>query len=249
MIRSLIQGTLNHFGLEISRVPRRGVYPQSLSAAEEAALEETIARLPQCGMDLNGWESPKVLHSYLTRQRIGFFCELLDVVEAHSLKLAQARIVDVGTCTGFLLRLIAQRYPECSLLGTDTQEMFVNLARQIAPQASIRKADLLNGDANDTYDVVFCTEVLEHILASEDSLPNLLRLCAPGGALVLTVPNGRVDRTPAGTAFSMGCYSGHVNFWSPESWNYYVKRHARGWNVTTGLVDSGHKLFAIVRAA
>jgi len=248
MIRALVQGTLNRFGLEISRVPRRMAYPRSLSGAEEAALEETIAGLSQCGLDLNGWESPKTVRSYLTRQRIAFFCELLDLLEAHALKLAQARVVDVGTCTGFLLRLISQRHPDCALLGTDTQEMFVNLARQIAPKASIRKADLLNGDANETYDVVFCTEVLEHILASEDSLPNLLRLCAPGGALVLTVPNGRVDRTPAGKAFSADCYSGHVNFWSPESWSYYVKRHARGWNVTTGLMDSGHKLFAIVRA-
>lgn len=247
MIRASIQGWLRHFGFEISRVPRPASTTRRVSDTELAALDADIGRLATCGLDLGGWESRRIIRSYLTERRIGFYHELLDVAEARGVSLGKARVIDVGTCTGYLLRLITQRHPECAAWGTDTQTMFVNLARQLAPQATIIKADLLTEISSETYGVVFCTEVLEHILTSEESLPHLLRLCAPRGAVVLTVPNGRVDRTPAGAAFGAGSYSGHVNFWSPESWTYYVSRHAPGWHVSTGTMDSGYKLYAVLR--
>jgi 2-polyprenyl-3-methyl-5-hydroxy-6-metoxy-1,4-benzoquinol methylase len=94
---------------------------------------------------------------------------------------------------------------------------------------------------------VFCTEVLEHVLPSEESLPRLLRLLRPGGTLVLTVPDGRRDLSPAGHSIADGhSYAGHVNFWGAESWRYYVGRHADGRSFDTGALDNGEKLYAVI---
>ena len=38
-------------------------------------------------------------------------------------------------------------------------------------------------------------------------------------------------------------YAGHINFWSPESWHYFLARIAPEWKLRTGTLSTGH-LFA-----
>lgn len=77
-----------------------------------------------------------------------------------------------------------------------------------------------------THDIVLCTEVLEHLMHPERALDNLMSL-RPSRAIALTVPQGRADT--AGQ---------HINFWSPESWQAFIDRNAKGWRVICGLCTS-----------
>jgi ubiquinone/menaquinone biosynthesis C-methylase UbiE len=55
------------------------------------------------------------------------------------------------------------------------------------------------------FDLVTCTETLEHLERPKEALQEMFRILKPGGHLVVTVPDGTKDD-----------WSGHVNFWSAE---------------------------------
>ncbi len=85
-----------------------------------------------------------------------------------------------------------------------------------------------------TYDIIFCTEVLEYLINPEDALKNLISAMKPGGYLFLTVPNGRIDD-----------FEGHINFRGPESWNIFVQKQAQEYKVETGDIHE-RNLFALI---
>jgi hypothetical protein len=76
--------------------------------------------------------------------------------------------------------------------------------------------------------------VLEHLLYPGKALLNLVSAIKPGGGLLITVPDGRKDT-----------YSGHINFWSPESWQIFIQEGTEGLKVTTGNI-SGRNLYALI---
>ena len=55
-----------------------------------------------------------------------------------------------------------------------------------------------------------------------------------GGILLVTVPNGRIDT-----------FAGHINFWSPESWDIFVAENSGGFKYSTGEAEKV-MLYAIV---
>ena len=62
------------------------------------------------------------------------------------------------------------------------------------------------------FDFVLCSEVLEHLEDPYLAYHNLQKSVLDGGSLLITVPNGRLDRSGY-----------HINFWSPESWELFIK--------------------------
>src|SRR5262249_22983755 len=85
-------------------------------------------------------------------------------------------------------------------------------------------------------DVVFCIEVLEHLTHPDKALRRLLTMLNTRGVAILTVPNGRLDT-----------FEGHINFWSPESWEVFIREVCNGCVVETGLMDDERTNFAVVR--
>ena len=62
------------------------------------------------------------------------------------------------------------------------------------------------------FDLVVCTEVLEHLHEPERAVDVLRRLCAPGGRVALTVPDGAQD-----------AWEGHVNFWDESDLRTFLR--------------------------
>ena len=57
------------------------------------------------------------------------------------------------------------------------------------------------------------------------------------GILIITVPNGRMD-----TSFR------HINFWSPESWEIFIKEHAnKKYVLDIGLFNNYKNNYAIIK--
>lgn len=246
MLKRLVRGALRRAGWELRRVPAAappatfGVPAAEL--AERDRLLEGFARLePGC----EPWGRPEQAREYLSERRLAFFDDLLDRCDAHGVRWGGRSVGDVGAGTGWLLRRVHARAPSARLTGYDSYPEILRLARHLCPEATFVECDALAGvDAR--HDVVFCTEVLEHLVHPAGALRTLLGMLHPGGTLVLTVPDGRRDSFPALEPYPNGRgYWGHVNFWSPESWRHFVGEHADGRSVAVGQLRTGEN-FAIV---
>lgn len=138
--------------------------------------------------------------------------------------------------------LSVEGYQAAVLFGFDHSLAALEIARRLLLQAEFRMMDIYAPMPDERFDIIFCIEVLEHLLYPDRALRNLTQL-APGGMLILAVPNGRYDH-----------FAGHINFWSPESWRVFLETTCPSWEIETGLTGNGrlagerHVNYALLRA-
>lgn len=146
-------------------------------------------------------------------------------------------VIDVGCGTGHALLALKRRLASAppALYGLDFSAVAFSRARALLPDATLYVADLyetpvsLAGD----FDLVLCLETLEHVADPDAALAKLRCLCAPGGRVVLTVPNGDLDR-----------WDGHRHFWSPAAFAAWLRPHGL---VYLAAVQDGTALLAELR--
>ena len=104
--------------------------------------------------------------------------------------LAPKRLLDVGCGSGYLASLVKAGCPGVSMDGADISEVALKRAEkhfmrvwQVNLDAAPRPAE------SAAYDTAVCTEVLEHLYDPGHALAEICRCLAPGGKLVVTVPN------------------------------------------------------------
>lgn len=92
--------------------------------------------------------------------------------------------LDVGCGTGLLLRHLRP-----GAVGIDLNPRNIRRAQQYAPAATVLQGDaeaLAFPDA--TFNLVICTEVLEHLVFPERAVAEMHRVLTPGGLLLGSVP-------------------------------------------------------------
>jgi len=180
---------------------------------------------------LNEFYSDKdLVESYLDMQ---FYERLVDLLASRGVTYKGKLVADVGCGIGHLLKFVAPSAPH-SLTGFDYSENALAIARSQLPEIDFQYLDLYK-PPEAKFDVIFCIEVLEHLLYPDNALRNLLQMMASSGVALLTVPNGRTDT-----------FEGHINFWSPESWRVFVERNCANCTIETGLMEDGATNFAVV---
>ena len=93
------------------------------------------------------------------------------------------RILDVGVGLGRLLRQV----PQLERYGTDISLTYLGRAAQHGIDVCCAMVeDLPYHDA--MFDVITCTDVLEHVLDLNLACHNMLRVLKPGGVLIVRVP-------------------------------------------------------------
>lgn len=100
-------------------------------------------------------------------------------------------VLDVGCGTGAnLTALLAKQFPDTQFIGVDSDEASIRFANQKNAVANARYVtDAEAGDLG-LFDLVIASEVIEHV-EDPDAFLQFLRSClAPGGQLILTLPNG-----------------------------------------------------------
>lgn len=96
------------------------------------------------------------------------------------------KILDVGCCTGYNLHLLSG-YGK--VYGVDTAKKAVEYCRMRGfKRIYLLKNGLKLPFKDNTFDIVTCLDVLEHIEEDEDYLKELYRVLAPKGKLILFTP-------------------------------------------------------------
>jgi 2-polyprenyl-3-methyl-5-hydroxy-6-metoxy-1,4-benzoquinol methylase len=175
------------------------------------------------------YRSNSLLAEYLAPSRLEFY----DEVAERCAELTPRRVIDVGCGTGHLLRSLVDHtaVPPVLVVGVDRSRTGIRRARALLPAAKFVVADLyrLPLDA-ERFDLVLCTEVLEHVREPALAVDALCRLCAPGGRVAITVPDGAQDS-----------WEGHVNFWDEGEFRSFLASQAL---VRIDRIDGGRTFLA-----
>jgi len=144
------------------------------------------------------YSDPSLLAEYRTDARLAFY----DRIAERAASLRPGSVVDVGCGSGDLLRRIVDRTEISEALGIDHARAAIRVAHALVPEADFVAADLETYESTRAFDLVTCTEVLEHLARPEAARDLLGRLARPGGSILVTVPDGETDD-----------WEGHENFW------------------------------------
>ena len=152
---------------------------------------------------------------------------------------AHHRILEVGCGGGHVLRL----FPDSELTGVDVSGVMLEKAKRnlAGLNATLLKGELANHSfADQSFDAIICTEVLEHVVDPEAVLGEMKRLLRPSGGLVVTFPNdllinrakallrrSGLSRLPPFSRSDWGGDDFHLHVWTIPEMRALLERYFR----------------------
>lgn len=124
---------------------------------------------------------------YEQEGRLSAVLSLIDLEQA-------GLVLDVGCGVGWPTRQYA-RLTQGQVTGIDSSKESINQAREKAAKEGLDNLSFQVMDAeelrfeNDTFDVIICSEVLEHLLTPQKTLNEMSRVVKSTGQIVITTPN------------------------------------------------------------
>lgn len=119
--------------------------------------------------------------------------KIIRIIKFEQAKLRDtARLLDAGCGEGHLLAEIHKIRPDFKLSGIDLTQVAVEKARERNPAATIVNDDILNLSKHfqeKHFDIIICSEVLEHIPQYEKAIYEMQKCLKAGGLLIVTFPN------------------------------------------------------------
>ncbi len=111
------------------------------------------------------------------------------------------QVLDAGCGRGELVQELRLGFPRATLCATDVSLASVRETQRLNPELEVLQMDLSAPDFDETYrpylgrfELITCSEVVEHIPDDRQAVERVTRLLAPRGTLVLTVPGGKMSR-------------------------------------------------------
>lgn len=142
-------------------------------------------------------------------------------------RVAPASILDAGCGEGFATAFLAERMPTARIEGVDVSAGAVAYAQaHFGERVAFRTGSVYALPyEDDSFDLVLCSEVLEHLDRPDDAVKELARVARRH--VLMTVPLepyfDALNRV--GRAVGVGGDPGHVNFWTRTGWADFVGRH------------------------
>lgn len=100
-------------------------------------------------------------------------------------------VLDIGCGTGNNLTVpLARRFPEVRFVGADADPTSIEFARTHNAAANLEFRLTEELAADERFDLIIASEVIEHVEEPKRFLEFLNGRLAPGGRIVLTLPNG-----------------------------------------------------------
>src|SRR5262245_50534513 len=130
------------------------------------------------------------LEKHTTENPISLFFlnNFKNLVLEQAKKLHPDSVLDVGAGEGFMLELLRYKNVGKKLEGIEYMDDAIKLGKKMHPDVTIKKGDIYNLPYKDnTFDLIMCTEVLEHLDDPTRALAELKRVTKK--YLILSVPN------------------------------------------------------------
>lgn len=153
------------------------------------------------------------IQQFLLRQ---FNKKLIDCVR----KTNPNTILDAGCGEGFTMNLLSEAGIHASMTGIDFSDTAISIAQKISPNLNIKKASIyLLPYRNASFDLIICSEVLEHLEDPDTALSEIIRVSKK--YILVSVPNEPYFQCAnffRGKYFqSFGNHPEHINDWSSRS--------------------------------
>jgi SAM-dependent methyltransferase len=104
--------------------------------------------------------------------------------------LDYATVLDVGCGQGTLLSALMPLKPQAGYFGADFSPKGLEMARRRMPAVEFFQLDLEKGALDRRFDLVVCTDVVEHIADDDSAFRNLAAMT--GGHLLVSTMQGRM---------------------------------------------------------
>ncbi|CAN5623271.1 hypothetical protein BH23BAC4_BH23BAC4_16260 [soil metagenome] len=178
----------------------------------------------------NGYRSQN-LNRYTTSSRIYrwhtdvFHEALLDLID--SATPSPRSILDAGCGEGYVSNLIAERNPQAKLTGIDASEGAIAYAQtNFGHAGDYQVASIFELPFPDNhFDLVLCSEVLEHLDDPMSALEELKRVSRRH--VLITVPREPIFKflNDVGKTLRLCGDPGHVNFWTKQDFQDVFQPH------------------------
>ncbi len=134
-------------------------------------------------------------------------------------------VLDVGCGEGFTLARLKKEGIGKKLEGIESEDASISLGKKIHPDVIIKKGSIYKLPYKDnSFDLVLCTEVLEHLKKPKEGLKQLIRVS--NQYVLLTVPNEpyfTIQRFIRGkNILKLGDHPEHVQHWTSFSFEQFV---------------------------
>ncbi|HZE87235.1 MAG TPA: class I SAM-dependent methyltransferase [Methylomirabilota bacterium] len=155
-----------------------------------------------------------------------FYTVLLDELK----NLHPQSILDAGCGEGFFLTKLSHAKIGKKLEGIEYGDEAIKIGKKLHPTIIIKKADIYKLPyRNNSFDVVVCTEVLEHLVHPEKALLELKRVAKK--YIVLSVPNEplfTIQRVLRGkNILHLGAHPEHIQHWSSSTFKKFVTKYVK----------------------
>ncbi len=147
-------------------------------------------------------------------------------------------ILDVGCGEGITIKNIRMSN-HVHVVGLDISDEFLKTAKKINHDVDFIKGDIYDlpfGD--DSFDLVICTEVLEHLINPEKALKELKRVSRR--FCLISVPHEPIFRVGNILKLSylrnLGNTPGHIQNWSKKSFENLLKKHFKKISIDLSLL-------------
>lgn len=166
---------------------------------------------------------------YLSENKIviklmkGFFSDLDELLQ----KIEFKKVIEAGCGEGNVTNHILSNY-DCKIRGFDIGEKAISKAKQSFPNIQFENQSIYKTKYQDeTYDLVVCCEVLEHLENYVDALKELLRISKK--YIIVSVPKEPVWRILNMCRLKylskLGNTPGHVNHWNRSEFIKLISKY------------------------
>jgi ubiquinone/menaquinone biosynthesis C-methylase UbiE len=156
--------------------------------------------------------------------------EFIGMSDIHN-KRRKYKAIEIGCGEGYSTQRLHKMLPSnVSLFASEYVDKLVPIARKLNPKVEVIQESVYELKHKDnTFDVVFLLEVLEHLDYPDVALQEIRRVLKDDGVLILGVP-----REPLWRSLNMargkyikdfGNTVGHLNHWSARSLVKHVEEH------------------------